>query len=193
MARVKSRSGRATGVRALGIKAAKFMLSVFVRNLLFTIVVPGLGAVWMPWWVLTRFDPSAVAGAWPGVAVIALGTGLYLWCVWMFATVGRGTPGPWDAPRRVVATGPYRWVRNPIYLAALLVVLGEAWLFRSLPLLVYAGSMAILFHAFVVGYEERTLRRRFGDAYLEYRHRVPRWLPHLPRNGIQPHDGPISG
>jgi len=74
-----------------------------------------------------------------------------------------------------------RWVRNPIYLAALLVVLGEAWLFLSLPLVIYAASMAIGFHLFVIGYEERTLRRRFGDAYLEYRRRVPRWLPRLSR------------
>lgn len=141
------------------------MIGVFVRNLLFTLVVPGAGAVWMPWWVLTRFDPTAAAAAWPALLVIALGAALYLWCVWMFAVVGRGTPGPWDAPRRVVVTGPYRWVRNPIYLAALLVVLGEAWLFLSLPLLIYATAMAILFHLFVIGYEERTLRRRFGDAY----------------------------
>jgi protein-S-isoprenylcysteine O-methyltransferase Ste14 len=159
------------------------MVSVFVRNLLFTIVVPGAGAVWMPWWVLTRFDPAAAATAWPALFVIALGAALYLWCVWMFAVVGRGTPGPWDAPRRVVATGPYRWVRNPIYLAALLVVFGEAWLFLSPPLLIYAGAMAILFHLFVIGYEERTLRRRFGDAYLEYRRTVPRWLPRLPKAG----------
>jgi protein-S-isoprenylcysteine O-methyltransferase Ste14 len=161
------------------------MVSLFVRNLLFTVVVPGTGAVWLPSWILTRFDPTAVATAWPAVAVIALGTALYLWCVWVFAVVGRGTPGPWDAPRRVVAAGPYRWVRNPIYLAALLVVLGEAWLFLSVPLLVYAACIAVLFHLFVTGYEERTLYRRFGDAYLEYRRTVPRWLPHVPRSGAR--------
>jgi protein-S-isoprenylcysteine O-methyltransferase Ste14 len=68
----------------------------------------------------------------------------------------------------VVAAGPYRWVRNPIYLAALLIVLGEAWLFLSPALLAYAGVMAVLFHLFVIGYEEPTLRRRFGGTYLEY-------------------------
>jgi protein-S-isoprenylcysteine O-methyltransferase Ste14 len=159
------------------------MLGVFIRTLLFTVVVPGAGAVWLPWRILTRFDPTATPAVWPAVAMIALGATLYLWCVWVFAVVGGGTPGPWDAPRRVVAAGPYRWVRNPIYLAALLVVLGEAWLFLSLPLLVYAAAMAILFHLFVVGYEERTLHRRFGDAYLEYRRTVPRWFPRLPRPG----------
>jgi len=74
-------------------------------------------------------------------------------------------------------------VRNPIYLAALLVVVGEAWLFLSLPLLVYAGAMAISFHLFVIGYEERTLRRRFGHTYARYLRTVPRWIPHPPQRG----------
>jgi len=156
------------------------MLGVLVRSLLFTIVVPGAGAVWLPWWILSRGDARIVAASWPAVAVVALGAGLYLWCLWLFAAVGRGTPGPWDAPRRVVATGPYRWVRNPIYVAALLVVVGEAWLFRSVPLLAYAAAMAVVFHLFVLGYEEPALRRRFGDAYLAYRGIVPRWLPRRP-------------
>ena len=91
-------------------------------------------------------------------------------------------PGPWDAPSRVVAAGPYRWVRNPIYLAALLIVLGQAWLFMSLRLLAYAGAMAVFFHLFVTGCEERTLSRRFGSTYLEYRRMVPRWTaPAAPR------------
>jgi protein-S-isoprenylcysteine O-methyltransferase Ste14 len=69
---------------------------------------------------------------------------------------------------------------HPIYLAALLVVLGEAWLFTSPRLLAYAAAMAACFHLFVTGYEERTLARRFGPAYLEYRRAVPRWLPRKP-------------
>lgn len=156
-------------------------LSLVVRNLVFTVVVPGLGGVWVPWWILTHDGHTSGPGAWEAVPVIAAGAALYVWCVWNFAAVGRGTPGLWDAPSRVVAAGPYRWVRNPIYIAALLVVLGEAWLFLSFPLLVYAGEMAVFFHLFVVGYEEPTLRRRFGSAYLEYKRMVPRWIPRLPR------------
>ena len=158
-------------------------LSLIARNLLFTVVVPGLGGVWVPWWILTRDGQSASPAAWVAVPVIAGGASLYAWCIWSFAAVGRGTPGPWDAPRRVVAVGPYRWVRNPIYISALLVVLGEAWLFLSLPLLAYAGAMAIIFHLFVIAYEEPTLRRRFGNAYLEYQRTVPRWIPRLPHRG----------
>jgi protein-S-isoprenylcysteine O-methyltransferase Ste14 len=157
-------------------------LSLIARNLVFTVVVPGLGGVWVPWWILTRHGGTATPAAWEAVPVIVAGAALYGWCVWNFAAVGNGTPGLWDAPRRVVATGPYRWVRNPIYIAALLVVLGEAWLFMSLPVLAYAGAMAVFFHLFVTGYEERKLGRRFGDSYLEYRRRVPRWVPRPPRH-----------
>jgi protein-S-isoprenylcysteine O-methyltransferase Ste14 len=144
--------------------------------------VPGAGAVGIPWWILASAGTTAPV-AWYAVAVIGVGAALYLWCLWLFATVGSGTPGPWDAPRRVVAVGPYRWVRNPIYLAALIVVVGEAWLFVSLPLLAYAGVMAITVHLFVIGYEEPTLERRFGATYATYRQSVPRWMPRPPRRG----------
>jgi len=156
-------------------------LGLIVRNVMFTIVVPGLGGVLAPWWILTWHGGTVTVAAWEAVPVIAAGAALYAWCVWNFAAVGDGTPGLWDAPRRVVATGPYRWVRNPIYLAALLVVLGEAWLFMSPRLLVYAAAMAAFCHLFVTGYEERRLSRRFGDSYLEYRRTVPRWIPRRPR------------
>jgi protein-S-isoprenylcysteine O-methyltransferase Ste14 len=159
-------------------------LGLVLRNVVFTVVVPGLGGAWLPWWLLThgtRGTTSTPApAAWAALPVIAAGAALYFWCAWNFAAVGGGTPGPWDAPRRVVARGPYRWVRNPIYLAALLVVLGEAWLFASPRLLAYAAVMAACFHLFVTGYEERTLARRFGPAYLEYRRAVPRWIPRKP-------------
>ena len=155
-------------------------MSLLVRNVVFTFVVPGLGAVWLPWRILSRHPGQDPPTAWPAVVVIATGAALYVWCVWMFATVGRGTPGPWDAPRRLVAVGPYHWLRNPIYLSAFVVILGEAWLFLSVQLLVYVAVMAICCHLFVVGYEERTLRRRFGDDYAEYVSSVPRWIPRRP-------------
>jgi protein-S-isoprenylcysteine O-methyltransferase Ste14 len=151
-----------------------------VRNTAFTVVLPGLGGFWLPWWLATRPGHPATPVAWPAVPVIAAGLALYAWCVWSFAVIGRGTPGPWDAPSRLVAAGPYRWVRNPIYVAALLVVLGQAWLLQSLAVLAYAGAMALCFHLFVTGYEERALRRRFGRTYLEYRRTVPRWAVRRP-------------
>jgi protein-S-isoprenylcysteine O-methyltransferase Ste14 len=151
-----------------------------VRNAAFTIVVPGLSGFWLPWRLAAGPGHPAAPVAWPAVPVITAGLALYAWCVWNFAMIGRGTPGPWDAPSRFVAAGPYRWVRNPIYVAALLVVLGQAWLLQSLAVLAYAGAMAIGFHLFVTGYEERALRRRFGRTYLEYRRDVPRWAARRP-------------
>ena len=114
-------------------------------------------------------------------AVLGLGAGLYLWCLWLFATLGRGTPGPWDAPRRVVDVGPYGWVRNPMYLSVLLVVTGESLLFLSVPLLIYLGVVALAVGLFVVGYEEPTMTERFSDEYSAYQRRVPRWIPRRPR------------
>ncbi|MGA8461422.1 MAG: isoprenylcysteine carboxylmethyltransferase family protein [Streptosporangiaceae bacterium] len=156
-------------------------LSLIVRNVVFTIVVPGLGGVWAPWRIVTDHGGTVTPATWSAAVVIAAGAALYGWCVWNFAAVGQGTPGPWDAPQRVVATGPYRWVRNPIYIGALLVVLGEAWLFASPWLLAYAAAMAVCCHLFVTGYEERALRRRFDGSYLDYRRAVPRWISRRPQ------------
>jgi len=152
-----------------------------LRNVLFTLIVPGAGAVYAPWLIVTRGDANPRPGAWPALTPIIGGVLLYIACQWAFATVGRGTPGPWDAPRQFVAVGPYRWVRNPIYLAALLVLVAEAWLFLSLPLLVYAVLAGIGCHLFVVVYEEPTLQKRFGEEYDLYRRDVWRWIPHVPQ------------
>src|SRR2546430_13565413 len=83
-------------------------LGLVVRNVVFTLVVPGLGGAWLPWWLLTHGHATPTPTAWEAIPVIAAGAALYFWCAWNFAAVGGGTPGPWDAPGRVVARGPYR-------------------------------------------------------------------------------------
>lgn len=152
-------------------------LGLGLRNLVFTIIVPATGAVYAPWWILTRSGGSLRPVVWPALLIILVGVAAYVWCVWAFAAVGRGTPAPWDAPRRLVAVGPYRWVRNPIYVGAFLVIGGEALLFLSFQLLVYLLVAALAVHLFVVFYEEPTLRRRFGEDYDAYTRAVPRWIP----------------
>src|SRR5437764_751364 len=132
-------------------------VGLLLRNVAFTLVVPGAGGVYGPWLILSRRGGGPGPLAWEAVPVVAAGVLLFLACQWVFATTGRGTPGTWDPPRRVVAVGPYRWVRNPIYVSALLIVLGEAGLFRSVELLVYAAVLAVAFHLLVVGYEEPRL------------------------------------
>jgi protein-S-isoprenylcysteine O-methyltransferase Ste14 len=155
-------------------------MSLALRNLVFTVVVPGAGGGYVPWLILTRHGGAPAPAAWYAAAVVAPGVVLYLACVWFFGTAGRGTPGIWDPPRRLVAAGPYRWVRNPIYLAGLLIVAGEAWLFLSAALLIYAAALAAAFHLLVTCYEEPALRARFGQSYETYRRTVRRWLPCWP-------------
>jgi protein-S-isoprenylcysteine O-methyltransferase Ste14 len=157
-------------------------VSLVLRSLLFTLAVPGLGGVYVPWLILTHEGELPRPVAWYAVVVMAAGTVLYFSCIWFFGAVGRGTPGPWDSPRQVVTVGPYRWVRNPIYIGALLIVSGEAWLFLSVDLLIYAAALAVAFHLFVVGYEEPRLRARFGESYETYCRTVRRWLPRPPRD-----------
>jgi protein-S-isoprenylcysteine O-methyltransferase Ste14 len=112
-----------------------------------------------------------------GIVVGIAGGGLALWCIVAFALAGKGTPAPFDPPRKLVVRGPYRYVRNPMYIGAALALCGAAILYRSIPLLGYVGAFLIATHVFVVWYEEPTLARVFGDDYRAYRARVRRWVP----------------
>ncbi|HET8813952.1 MAG TPA: isoprenylcysteine carboxylmethyltransferase family protein [Solirubrobacterales bacterium] len=112
-----------------------------------------------------------------GLALIVAGFVLWLWTVRLFARLGGGTLAPWDPPRKLVVEGPYRHVRNPMISAVLAVLLGEAVLFGSPPLLIWFGLFfAVNYVGFHV-YEEPGLERRFGEEYRTYKRNVPRWLP----------------
>jgi protein-S-isoprenylcysteine O-methyltransferase Ste14 len=112
-----------------------------------------------------------------GFLPILVGGLVVFWSVWDLTFTGKGTPAPFDAPKKFVVTRLYRFVRNPMYLGDLLVLVGEALLFESLVLLIYALLMLCVFHLFVVLHEEPTLKRKFGEGYERYRKVVPRWIP----------------
>jgi protein-S-isoprenylcysteine O-methyltransferase Ste14 len=151
---------------------------IVLRSLISVVVLPGLAAVLIPWLIVGA--PASPSGAgWLGLIPLAFGLALFAWCVIIFASRGRGTLAPWDAPRRFVAVGPYRRVRNPMYLGVGSVVLGEAILLGSLALAAYLAVLALAWHAFVLLWEEPSLERTFGDEYRTYRASVPRWLPRL--------------
>lgn len=114
-----------------------------------------------------------------GFGVGAVGGALALWCIITFVMVGKGTPAPFDPPRKLVVRGPYRHVRNPMYIGAGFVLCGAAIFYRSTPLLWYGAVFLVVMHVFVIAYEEPTLEQAFGDEYLAYRARVRRWLPRL--------------
>jgi protein-S-isoprenylcysteine O-methyltransferase Ste14 len=114
-----------------------------------------------------------------GMGIGTAGAAVALWCIFTFVLVGRGTPAPFDPPRRLVIQGPYRFVRNPMYIGAGLALAGAAIFYESLPLLGYTGLFLLAAHLFVVWYEEPTLRRTFGQEYEAYCSRVRRWLPSI--------------
>ena len=152
-------------------------LSLALRVILFTLVAPFVVSIVVPGILLDGARPVAAQG----LVVSVIGAAIYAWTAWNFAQTGRGTPAPLDPPKTVVAVGLYRWVRNPMYIGVLLIILGQAIAYGSLTLVVYATVMWLVVHAFVVLYEEPDLSKRFGDAYESYRRAVPRWIPRPPR------------
>jgi protein-S-isoprenylcysteine O-methyltransferase Ste14 len=111
------------------------------------------------------------------VPVLGIGVFALFWCVRDFYVSGRGTLAPWDPPKRLVIVGLYRFVRNPMYVAVLTILVGWALLYRSWLLLTYALVVATVFHFRVVLHEEPWLNRKFGKDWDDYAARVPRWLP----------------
>jgi protein-S-isoprenylcysteine O-methyltransferase Ste14 len=162
-------------------RAAEVPVWLFVKNLLFTVLVPGSVAVAVPLWIVGGDTAATGVGRSLAVVPLALGAAIYFWCLWDFATFGHGTPAPIDAPRRLVIRGLYRFVRNPMYVGVLLVIAGLSLWFGSKSLAAYAAAIFAGFHSFVVLYEEPTLRRRFAADYERYASRVGRWLPRLRR------------
>jgi len=115
-----------------------------------------------------------------GVVPLAIGFMMLLWCVRDFYATGRGTLAPWDAPKRLVIVGLYRFTRNPMYVGILLLLGGWSLLVASPLLAGYTVILVIAFHLRVVLYEEPRLRKQFGEDWAGYAAAVPRWSPGLP-------------
>ena len=147
---------------------------LFVRALLSFIALPGLVAfavpVWLAWPLIER-TPHLV-----GVPPFVAGVALLLWCVGEFYAAGKGTLAPWDPPRHLVVSGPYRVSRNPMYIGVVLILLGWAAAFGLRSLWYYAVGVTVMFHLRVVLGEEPWQARTFGDEWERYKARVPRWI-----------------
>ncbi len=148
-----------------------------VRTAVFTAVVPGVVAGYLPLQVIGRDGERPHGWSYVGVAPIVMGLLIYAWTAFDFAWTGRGTPAPIDPPRRLVVRGLYRYVRNPMYVGVLLVIIGEAVLRRSWRTIEYGVAVGVLFSGLVILVEEPLLRSKFGAAYCEYCKEVRRWLP----------------
>ncbi len=150
-----------------------------IRSILFVVLIPGAVAGYLPLQILRAnrqlVRPGVTVGAVLAGCLTLLGASVLLRCVWDFFAVGRGTLAPFDPPRRLVVAGLYRFTRNPMYNGVLAVLTGEAALFRSVALLEYAALVFVMFHVFVIAYEEPALESQFGGSYRDYRRAVPRW------------------
>jgi protein-S-isoprenylcysteine O-methyltransferase Ste14 len=156
------------------------LIFVALRSVLFA------GAfLWLWTWVALLLRPfdDVLGGPLPawsrvvGLFALAFGGLVAAWCVAAFVVRGRGTPAPFDAPRRLVAWGPYRYARNPMYIGGALLLLGLGLYQRSPSIVLFVPAWWLLFHLFVVLYEEAALHDKFGTDYDEYCRRTPRWIP----------------
>jgi protein-S-isoprenylcysteine O-methyltransferase Ste14 len=151
-------------------------------------LLPGTAAVVVPAVLVARdgaeFDPLRIA---LGVPLVAAGFAMWVWTVRLFARIGRGTLAPWDPTERLVVEGPYAHVRNPMIAGVLAVLLGEALIFGSTAIAIWAAIFMVVNQAFFLAYEEPAVERRFGEEYRRYKANVPRWIP---RRTPYPQGGP---
>jgi len=151
-----------------------------LKSLIFLILAAGLGAAYIPFALLPS-GPQVETGLFAYLAVpfwLAGGVTI-LWCFWDFTFKGRGTPAPIDPPKALVTTGFYRYVRNPIYVGVLAIIIGHFLWFKTIWILAYAIVVFLAFYLFVTLYEEPTLKEKFGAAYENYCKSVPRWIPKI--------------
>lgn len=153
-----------------------------VASVLFTVFgAPCLVLVVFPW-LITRFQLPAQEPAWRvelAVTLIVIGLVPFFESIVRFVVVGRGSLLPFVPTEDLVVSGLYRFVRNPMYVSALVVIAGEVLLFRSFSLVTYLLAVWVGCSLFVIFYEEPRLTRTFGVKYMRYKKHVPRWLPRI--------------
>jgi protein-S-isoprenylcysteine O-methyltransferase Ste14 len=152
-----------------------------VGSAVFLVIAPGFIAGWVPWWISHWQVEAPFFGIqlfrYVGTALLALGLAGLLDSFLRFALQGIGTPAPVFPTRHLVVSGLYRYVRNPMYVAVVSAILGQGLLLGNLKLLEYGGLVFLLFHLFVLVYEEPTMKATFGAEYESFCARVPRWIP----------------
>jgi protein-S-isoprenylcysteine O-methyltransferase Ste14 len=149
---------------------------MFLRALLAFLMVPVVVTGIMPF-ILSLYDPYKGQGNLSGLIPLAVGLVILLWCVRDFYVSGKGTLAPWDPPKHLVTVGLYRYVRNPMYVGVLFILLG--WTISTASPLIF-GFTLFLFIAFylrVKTHEEPWAEKMFGTEWEKYKNNVPRWLP----------------
>jgi protein-S-isoprenylcysteine O-methyltransferase Ste14 len=153
----------------------------------FFVLAPGVVAGLVPWWLTGwRVQPLSAPLRLLGVVLLVAGFGVLLRAFVQFVADGIGTPAPVAPTERLVVSGLYRCVRNPMYLAVLATIIGQALILGQPGLFGYVVAVGAAFVAFVRRYEEPTLRRRYGAEYESYQHAVPGWWPRLRAHRSRP-------
>ena len=157
-------------------------LSALLGTLFFLVILVPIFIIWIPYEILLAskhvFQFNKGTFQYVGLVSIAFGVVVYIWCSSSFVIYAKGTPIPFTPTKKLVVTGLYRFVRNPIYIAGSFVLAGEAILFQSMGIFIYLLIMFGIFHVHVL-MEETHLEDKFGETYQQYRKSVPRWIPRL--------------
>jgi protein-S-isoprenylcysteine O-methyltransferase Ste14 len=171
-------------------------MTAIAGSAVFLVIAPGAVAGLVPWWLTGWRSGAGYPAPVPvtGAVLTAAGAMTLLAAFAQFAVLGRGTPAPLAPTEQLVVRGLYRYVRNPMYLAVLAVITGQALLLSRPVLLGYGAAVAAAFIAFVHGYEQPTLARRYGAQYQAYQRAVPGWWPRLrtARTKTGPDGGPAG-
>ena len=156
------------------------VLGLAARSLLWTFLLPGMVAGCVPWRYVGVRDVMFDARSpmhWLALGAVTIGATILGACIVEFARSGKGTLSPLDAPPLLVVQGLYRYARNPMYVGVTTVLIGELLLAQTIGMFRYVVGWMVIVNIFVIAYEEPTLRRMFGEPYLEYKKAVPRWIP----------------
>jgi protein-S-isoprenylcysteine O-methyltransferase Ste14 len=150
-----------------------------VGTLVFTVGMPGVVAGLIPYLITGGWVGSGAPFALQvvGAALLVVGVGVLANTVIRFVVEGLGTPFPGAPTRNLVVGGLYRYVRNPMYLAVIAIILGQAAILGSVSLVIYAAIVWVIVASFVHFYEEPTLSNEYGEQYAAYRRAVRAWLP----------------
>jgi protein-S-isoprenylcysteine O-methyltransferase Ste14 len=150
---------------------------------IFLILAPGTVAGFVPWWIGRWHVHAAFIGFTAlrlvGCLLVAVGSAILIEAFLEFALRGIGTPAPMRPPKHLVVTGTYRYVRNPMYVAVVSLILGQGLIFGDARVLMYGLCVWLCMNVFVFAYEEPALRRSFSDEYAAFCANVPRWIPRL--------------
>ncbi|NNK69043.1 MAG: isoprenylcysteine carboxylmethyltransferase family protein, partial [Flavobacteriaceae bacterium] len=156
----------------------------FVSHLLSIILLPGIMVGAIPYYLHFYFPEPTIyeehillkIGSY---VFIAFGIIIFILCVGLFASIGKGTLAPWFPTSRLVVSGPYRFVRNPMIIGIISIIIGEALFYNSIIVLIWGVVFFAINSIYFEFFEERRLETKFGEAYLDYKESVPKWIPSL--------------